>query len=520
MAALVLYFATFLALYLLTKHFLHKAQNLPPSPYPSLPIIGHLYLLKKPLYRTLSQISRRHGPILFFRFGSRPVLLISSPALVEQCLGGQNDVAFANRPRFLMGKLLGYNFTSMAWAPYGDLWRNLRRVASTELLSNHRLQALSGVRSDEVKSTIRRLAALNGEKSGNPDPVNMRTLLFELVLNSAMRTMAGKRYYGDESVADLEEARRFQGLTTEVTQVASWTFLADFVPSLRWVDRIGKKEEKLVDFQVRRDGFMQMLIDNCRNGEGGGGGCAVMSGGKKTMVEVLLALQEKEPEFYTDEVIKSLILVLLTGATETMTNTMEWALSLLLNHPNIMKKAQNEIDSKVGNERLIEESDISQLPYLCNVIKETLRMYPPLPVTLPHESSSEWCKVGGFNIPPRTTMLVNLWEIQNDPKVWGDPESFRPERFEGMGQAAGWKYLPFSAGRRKCPGEAMAVQMVGLAIGSLIQFFDWEKVGSGEELVDMTEGRAITLVKARPLEAKCRPRVNVADKLYSSIAEL
>ncbi|KAK3016883.1 hypothetical protein RJ639_005898 [Escallonia herrerae] len=114
-----------LALYVFTTHFLQKFENLPPSPFPSLPILGHLHLLQPLLHRTLCKLSARHGPVLL-HFGSRPVLLVSSPSAAEECLT-KNDVVFANRPRFLAGKHLGYNFSIIAWAPYGPHWRNLRR---------------------------------------------------------------------------------------------------------------------------------------------------------------------------------------------------------------------------------------------------------------------------------------------------------------------------------------------------------------------------------------------------------
>ncbi|KAF8364855.1 hypothetical protein HHK36_033165 [Tetracentron sinense] len=161
------YFLLFVALYILTKHFLtrnrNRNKNLPPSPL-SLPIIGHLYLLKNPLHRTLATTSDRHGPTLFLRFGSRPVLLVSSPAAAEECFT-KNDIIFANRPRFLVGKLLGYNYSNLVWASYGDHWRNLRRITSLEILSSTRLQTFSGIRADEVRSLIRRL--VRGRGSGS-----------------------------------------------------------------------------------------------------------------------------------------------------------------------------------------------------------------------------------------------------------------------------------------------------------------------------------------------------------------
>ena len=124
----------FVVLYSITTHLIHKFQKHPPTPFPSLPIIGHLYLLKKPLHRSLAKISNKHGPILLLQFGSRPVLVISSPSAAEECFT-KNDIVFANRPFLLFGKHLGYNYTSLVWSPYGDNWRNLRRISSLQLFS-------------------------------------------------------------------------------------------------------------------------------------------------------------------------------------------------------------------------------------------------------------------------------------------------------------------------------------------------------------------------------------------------
>lgn len=177
-----------LAFYIITKHFLRKFHNHPPAPFLTFPIIGHLYLFKKPLQRSLAKISDRYGPVLLLQFGSRKVLLVSSPAGAEECFT-KNDVVFANRPHLMAGKHLGYNFTSLAWSSYGDHWRNLRRITSVEMFSTHRLQMLHGIRVDEVKSMVKRInSSAMAEKS-----VDMKSMFFELMLNVMMRTIAGKR---------------------------------------------------------------------------------------------------------------------------------------------------------------------------------------------------------------------------------------------------------------------------------------------------------------------------------------
>lgn len=181
-----------LALYSITLHLLNKLRNLPPSPFPALPFIGHIYLLRKPFHRSLSEVSRRYGPALYLRLGSRPVLLISSPSLAEECLTKKNDIIFANRPNLLNGKYFGYNYTSLSWSSYGEHWRNLRRISSLELLSTQRIQMLSHIRADETFSLVRKLFHVTRKE---PDKVlEVKSVLFEFTFNVLTRMITGKRY--------------------------------------------------------------------------------------------------------------------------------------------------------------------------------------------------------------------------------------------------------------------------------------------------------------------------------------
>lgn len=184
-------------------------------------------------------------------------------------------------------------------------------------------------------------------------------------------------------------------------------------------------------------------------------------------------------------------------------------MSLLLNNPEALQKARLEIDACVEEKRLLEEDDLPKLPYLSAIINETLRLCPAAPLLLPHESHED-CIIGGYAIPRGTILLVNAWAIHRDPNVWVEPTKFMPERFLD-GRVGGGMALPFGMGRRKCPGEGLAMRMIGLALGTMIQCFEWERVGGVE--VDMREGSALTLPKAVPLEAMCRPRENMVELL-------
>ncbi|KAL1546910.1 cytochrome P450 81Q32-like [Salvia divinorum] len=469
--------------------------SLPPSPPLSLPIIGHLYLFKKPLHQSLAKISHKYGPILLLQFGSRPVLVVSSHSAAEECFT-KNDVVFANRPRLLAGKHLGYGYTTLAWSPYGDNWRNLRRIATVEILAPNRVQMFAGVRQDETRHLVRRLLNGDGESEDGYRVVEMKSAFFETTVNVMMMMIGGKRYYGDVS-GDSEERLRFKEIVAEIAGLSGATNIGDFVPILRWIG-MDKIEHTLRKLLVKRDNFMQDLIEEHRN---------IKSEKQRnsTLIDVLLSLQENDPQSYNDQIIRGMVQVMLTAGTATSASTMEWAMSLLLNNPDALIKAQAEIDRQIGDTRLVDDSDLPHLPYLQAVIKETLRLCPGSPMLVPHESSAS-CTVGGYRVPSRTMLLVNMWAIQRDPKMWEDPMKFKPERFidlEGNREGS-FAMMPFGYGRRGCPGESMALRVVGLVLASLIQCFEWVRLD--REMVDMAEASGLAMSKAQPLAARYRPR--------------
>ncbi|XP_035845042.1 cytochrome P450 81Q32 [Helianthus annuus] len=475
-----------LASYLFTSHFRRKSANLPPTIFPTLPIIGHLYLLKPPIYRTLSDLSAKYGPVLLLQLGFRRVLLISSPSAAEECFT-KNDIIFANRPHMLYGKFLANNYTSLVFSSYGENWRHLRRIASNEILSPGGLNGYCHMRIDKGKLMIRKLMMTSSS------PVNMNSVFYELMLNVMMRMICGKWYFGVD-IPEMEEGNRLREIIDETELFNSDSVIADYLPQLSWFGN--RAEKRFIALQEKRDVFVQELIEQVRKSKG--------ETKEKTMIEALLSLQESDPEYYTDQMIRSLVIVFLSAGTDTSVATMEWSLSLLLNHPQVLQNAQSEIDTKIGKDRLVEESDIAELPYIRWIMNETFRLYPVTPLLLPHESSED-CTIEGYNVPRGTMLLVNQWAIQNDPKLWTDPERFYPERFKGVeGTKVGFKLLPFGSGRRRCPEDGLAIRVFGPTLALLIQCFDWERLS--EEMVDMKKGQGFTMHKAEPLVAKCKPR--------------
>lgn len=195
---------------------------------------------------------------------------------------------------------------------------------------------------------------------------------------------------------------------------------------------------------------------------------------------------------------------LFVAGSDTTSITIEWAMAELLRKPDALQKARQELLTVVGTERPVRESDIDKLPYIQAIAKETMRLHPAGPLLLPYKVKNE-AEVSGYILPKGIQVLVNAWAIGRDPKYWTEPMEFRPERFVASSidyKGCNFKYIPFGAGRRICPGMPLAVRMVPLMVASLIQAFDWRLPGgiSPEEL-NMEEKFGVTLKKAIPLRA-------------------
>ncbi|KAK2660195.1 hypothetical protein Ddye_006728 [Dipteronia dyeriana] len=494
---------TILFIFFAIKLVFTRNRNLPPAPPFTLPIIGHLHLIKEPLHLALESLLSQHGPILYLQFGSRPVLVLSSPSAVEECFT-KNDITFANRPRSMAGDHFTYNYTSYVWAPYGQRWRSLRRFTVVELFSSNAIHKSSSALQTEIRYHLLRRVFRNSTCDGKVDLKNLFSLL---MINFTMRMVAGRPGTEDEA-AESEIEKKFLAEFKEIFYPSLSMNVCDFFPILRLIGFKGI-EKKFVMLQKLRDEYLEKVIDGIRSKKNT---CGMDGGEKKIMslVENLLYLQQSEPQFYTDNVIKSMIMIMFVAGVETTSITLEWAMSLLLNHPEAMQKVKAEIDSHVGQGCLLDESDLVKLPYLRCVINETLRLYPVAPLLLPHYSSED-CIVGGYNIPRGTMLVVNAWAMHRDPKVWEEPTKFKPERFEeNLSDREGFKYIPFGMGRRTCPGAAMAIRTVSLALGSLVQCFEWEKIG---QEVDMSQTFGLSLSKSKPLVAVCSPCQSMVELL-------
>ncbi|KAH9327969.1 hypothetical protein KI387_000077 [Taxus chinensis] len=490
------------ALYLLTVNYYRRSRKKklkPPQP-PLWPIIGHLHLLikKRPIHRILSSLSEKYGPIVHLQLGFRPALVIASSDLAKECFT-TNDKAFASRPALCGGKHLGYDYKAFGLAPYGAYWRNLRKMCTIQIFSANRIESFKQLRVQEINSLICFLF-----ESWQREPatlVNMKSRLSDLTFNIMVRMVAQIKISGPVYSKEGQEARRFKEMIKESTILVGAFEIGDCLPFLRWFDLQGiiSAMKKL---RKERDVYMQKLLNDHWEEQG------IHS---KDLMDVLISATDNHEILSDnrDDVVKGTALSMITAGTETSSVTIEWALAALLQNPHILSKAQQEIDTHIGRDRLIEETDLHRLKYLEAIVKETLRLYPAAPLLLPHEATQP-CTVGGFHVPAGTRLLVNAWAIHRDPAVWDRPTEFEPERFLMGGKQIDVKgqefeLIPFGSGRRMCPGMPLALTVVKHTLGRLLQSFEWS-VPAGTK-IDMSEGLGLTMPKAVPLEAIIKPRL-------------
>ncbi|KAF8024313.1 hypothetical protein BT93_F1487 [Corymbia citriodora subsp. variegata] len=479
-----------------------------PEAGSSWPLIGHLHLLGGPVppHIVLGNMADKHGPIFTVKTGIHRALIVSSWEIAKQCLT-VNDRIFAARPKSVSSEVMAYNYAMFGFSPYGPYWRHVRKIATLELLSNHRLELLEHVRKSEVQASIKHIyKRCTNNHSGAPKMVlvEMKRWFGDLTLNVMFRMIVGKRYEDEQDYKVGEALRDFFDL-------AGRFVISDAFPILRWFDLGGY--EKLMKKTAREiDRVVQGWLDEHKSRRNTTKRHGDNKDNDQDFMDVLLSIAddaEDLPGYDADTFVKATCTALILAGSDTTTVSLTWALSLLLNHREVLKKAQHELDTQIGRERPIKESDLKNLVYVQAILKETLRLYPAGPLGVPHESMED-CTVDGHHVPKGTRLLFNLWKIHRDPRVWSDPLEFRPERFltthkdvDVRGQ--NFELIPFGSGRRMCPGINLAMQLMLLSLAALLHGFDITT--SADEPVDMAEAIGMTNLKATPLEVFATPRL-------------
>ncbi|XP_057989152.1 cytochrome P450 CYP82D47-like [Hevea brasiliensis] len=487
-------------------------QRLPPEAAGGWPVIGHLHLLagSQPPHIILGNLADQMGPIFTIKLGVHRALVVNSWELARDCLT-TNDKAFANRPKSLAMEILGYNYQMFGTSPYGEYWRQIRKLVTLEVLSNHRLEKLKHVRKAEVKVAIEGLYQQWIKNKNDSDKllVEMKRWFFEVNQNVVFKIVVGKRFVecnkGDEGRDSDDDWR---SALRDFFKLMGKFVVSDAFPFLRWLD-FGGDEKEMKKTAKELDNIIGGWLHEHKQKRASG---VVYKGGGEDFMDVLLSILQDAKELSNrdvDTINKSTCLAIILGASETTSVTLTWTLSLLLNNRHVLKKAQQELDTLVGRERQVKESDMKDLVYLQAIIKESFRLYPAAPLSVPHESIED-CSVGGYHIPAGTRLIVNVSKIHRDSRVWLNPSEFIPERFltthkdvDVKGQ--NFELLPFGSGRRICPAVSFALQVLNLTLATLLHSFEIE-TPSGQP-VDMSESAGMTNLKATPVDVLLTPRL-------------
>ncbi|KAK2378042.1 cytochrome P450 71D10 [Trifolium repens] len=481
------FIATFIFLFMLFKIVKkwstskNSITNLPPGPW-TLPVIGNIHqiITSSMPHQCLKNLAEKYGPLMYLKLGEVPYIVVTSPELAKEVMKTQ-DLNFCDRPNLLLPTIFTYNATDIAFSPYGDYWRQLRKICIVELLSLKRVQSFWSIREEEVSKLVKSISTCEGSV------VNLTENIFSMTYGITARAVFGKR---------TKHQQKFKTAMEEVVSLLGGFCIADLYPSIRiLLQRVSKAKTKVEKLRRETDKILQDIITDHKS-----------SHGDEDVVDLLLKFQHGNIDHLqnhlTDDNIKAVIQNLFTAGSETSSWTVVWAMSEMVKNPKVMEEAQAEVRRVFDRKKYVDETELHQLIYLKSVIKETMRLHPPLPLLIPRESR-ERCEINGYEIPAKTRVAVNIWAIARDPSYWDEAESFKPERFVNSTidfKGTNFEYIPFGAGRRMCPGIAFALPNVELPLAMLLYHFDWRLPnGMKNEELGMSESFGFSLRRKNDL---------------------
>ncbi|KAL9245308.1 hypothetical protein vseg_018974 [Gypsophila vaccaria] len=459
--------------------------KIPKGPKPW-PIIGNMHLLGDKPHQNVAKLSKKYGPIMSLKLGSVPTIVISCPNIAKEMFL-KHDLAFSSRKVPVARKVTGHDKYSMIWLPVGHKWRILRKVATMQLFTKIRLdssQALREIKVGELVTHVRNCCDAGV-------PVDIGKAGFVTLLNMMSNTIFSMDMASHD---DRSRSQEFKELVWHLLEEGSKLNVSDFIPIFEIFDLQGVLRRNSC-YLSKMIGIFEGIIDqrlsdfDCE---------------KDDVLHTLLVLV-KDNELSLDDV-KHLLMDLFLAGSDTTYSTLEWAMTELLHDQQKITKAQIEMDEVLGNKiGPIQEPDISNLPYIQAIVKETLRLHPPTPILVPHRAKKD-VNLCGYLVPKDSEIWVNIWSIGRDQTLWNNPNSFIPERFlenspEIDTRHQDFKFIPFGAGRRMCPGMPLAYRMLHLMLANLIYSFNWKHKNDeiSVENIDGQETFGLSMQRVEPL---------------------
>ncbi|RCV16947.1 hypothetical protein SETIT_3G179600v2 [Setaria italica] len=469
---------------------------LPPSP-PGLPIIGNMHQLGRGHHhRKLQALAQQHGEIFLLWLGSVPALVVSSASMAEEVLKNQDHV-FCGRPQQHTARGILYDCRDVGFSPYGERWRQLRRIAVVHLLSVKRVDSMRVLREEEVASLVARISAagaLEGDR-GKLRAVNMSELIVSLTYTVISKAAFGNKLGGMDPGS-------FRAMMKEVTGLLEMIAVSDMFPRLRWVDWAMGLDARIKRTASKLDDVLERTLQEHEKKPKNDDEAADL------LDDLLSVVKEGGERLNLDRIdVKGLILDLFIGGIDTTSKAIEWAMVYLIKNPREMAKVQAEVRQIAGAQGVLEEQ-LLRMSRLQAALKEAMRLHPPVPLLIPRETIQD-TKLHGYDIPAKTRVIINAWAIGRDKESWENPEQFLPDRFMHTSidyNGKDFRFIPFSAGRRGCPGIAFATRLAELALANLLYHFDWElPEGQNVESFEVMESSGISPVLKYPLTLVANP---------------
>nr|AHG06398.1 cinnamic acid 4-hydroxylase [Albuca bracteata] len=476
-----------------------KKLRLPPGPLP-VPVFGNWLQVGDDLnHRNLTALARKFGEVLLLRMGQRNLVVVSSPSLARDVLH-THGVEFGSRTRNVVFDIFTGEGQDMVFTVYGEHWRKMRRIMTVPFFTNKVVGQYRFGWEDEAGRVV---DDVRSHPKAASEGIVLRRRLQLMMYNNMYRIMFDRRFESEDDPLFVK-LKALNGERSRLAQSFEYNY-GDFIPILRPFLRGYLRLCKQVKdrrLQLFKDYFLEerKKLASTKAADNASLKCAID--------HILDA--EKKGEINEDNVLY-IVENINVAAIETTLWSIEWGIAELVNHPKVQQKLRNELDTVLGPGVQITEPDMHRLPYLQAVIKETLRLRMAIPLLVPHMNLHE-AKLGGYDIPAESKILVNAWWLANNPEHWKNPEEFRPERFleeEAKVEANGndFKYIPFGVGRRSCPGIILALPILGITIGRLVQNFELLPP-PGQDKLDTTEkGGQFSLHILKHSTIVAKPRV-------------
>ncbi|KAL6182019.1 hypothetical protein ACLB2K_043442 [Fragaria x ananassa] len=408
----------------------NPSPPLPPGPH-GLPLLGYLPFLGANLHLKFTDMAKVYGPIYKLQLGTKLCIVVSSPELVKKVVR-DHDTTFSYRDPTIAAVICSFGASDIAFGSYGSDWRKLRKLFVSRMMSKTNLDDCYALRKEEVHKSI---SHIYHDKIGIP--TDLGRVAFSIAINSTMRMLWGATLQGTDFSED------YRKLVAEMMDLFVKPNISDYFPAVARYDIQGiERQAKKVQYEIdkilnwaieermkngglqqkqERKDFLQFLLENNNNHEDG---------------STSLTVQQ----------LKALLMDIMVGGTDTTATMMEWVMTELMQHPEEMRRVQEELTEIVGLNKLAEEFHLPKLHHLEAVIKETFRLHPALPLLVPRLSNQS------------TTI-----------------------------------------GRRICAGIPLAERMLIYGLASLLHSFDWKL--PNDEKLDVSDKFGIVTKKKTPLIA-------------------